>query len=302
MTSITSTGTSVAVTVSAQSSRGSETSAKPTVASSGTASTGTAKQATTVTLSDQAKAVLAKAAKDQAVADQLEEYLRRIADDRDPTAPAAKKTGGGGVSQPAATGEAAEAMAAVKQWAKSDIFRNAAQGAADDAIRALVRDGQLIDLPRLEPAQLDQLNEAEKNVHGVVRGLQGLYAAMPKSLPQALSDHVNSILEGYPDNIARMKEGLASGTLPAEDGWHELIVRDEAILAAAQQGKMQIHAVDDPTLVQSQWEFSVTGGDTGWSASGTSVSANFPALYTAFDTKNVRPGTSPYIGDYVITW
>ncbi|MBR9971174.1 hypothetical protein [Magnetospirillum sulfuroxidans] len=296
MTTIASTSSSVAATLAARPPLDSETSAKPVVTA---APTDAAQQATTVTLSDRAKAILAKAQKDQAVADQLEEFLRGLAKSRDP---AAKKTSGGGGANPQASEGISKEMAAVKEWAKSDVFRNAAQGNADDTVRALVRDGRLPKLPQLEPGQMEQLSEAEKNIYGTVRALQGLYDAMPKSLSQALSDHVTSILDTYPDNIARMKDGLASGSLPAEDGWDAIIARDESILAAAQQGKMRIHAVDAPALVQSKWEFSVTADHDGWSASGTSVTADFPALYAAFNTKNVEPGTSPYIGDYVFTW
>jgi len=303
MTMIASTNPSIAATISARLPRDSDTSAKQAATpSSGAASAGAVKRATDVTLSDRAKAILAKAEKDQAVADQLEDFLRGLAEARDPTAPTPKKTGGSGASKSQASEGITKEMAAIKEWAKSDIFRNAAQGSADDGVRALARDGQLIQLPRLEPAQLEQLSDAEKNIYEVVRGLQGLYDYMPKSLSQALSEHVNSIIDTYPDNIARMKDGLASGTLPAEDGWDAIIARDESILAAAQQGKMQIHAVDDPALVQSKWEFTVTRDNFGWSARGTSVTANFPALYAAFDTKNVHPGTSPYIGNYVFTW
>lgn len=300
MTTITSTSSSGAATVPARLPRDSEASAKQAATeSSGAASANAAKQAATVTLSERAKAILAKAEKDQAVADQLADFLRGLAKPHDPTA---KKTSGGGGSKSQASEGITKEMAAIKEWAKSDVFRNAAQGSADDAVRALVRDGHLPQLPQLEPAQLEQLSDAERNVYEVVSGLQGLYDYMPKSLSQALSDHVASIIDTYPDNIARMKEGLASGTLPAEDGWSAIIARDESILAAAQQGKMQIHAVDDPALVQSKWEFTVTRDNFGWSGKGTSVTANFPALYAAFDTKNVHPGTSPYIGNYVFTW
>lgn len=244
-----------------------------------------------VELSDHAKAVLARAKEHQFVADQLEAYLESMRTDRSAQ------------SEPESAGQPGEAMAELKKWAKMDVFRNAAKAIADDEVRGLVRDGHLPLLPRIDDEQWNQLSTEEQNVYGTVSVLQGLYDAMPKTLDQALSDHVNSILEGYPEDIERMKNGLASGALKAEDGWEGIIAQREAELAAAREGKMQIHAVDDPSLVQTTNEFSVSrGASFGWSGRGITVNGNFPNLYEAFGTKNVVPGSSPYTGDYVITW
>lgn len=197
---------------------------------------------------------------------------------------------------------ASDAIAAVKDWAKSATFRSAAKGEADQQVRALVRDGKLPHLPVLDEAQYDQLSEAEKNIYGTVSVLQGLYDAQPKSLEQALSDHVKSVLEGYPESIARMKSELASGKLPASDGWAGIISDYEATLSAAQSGKMQIHAVTDPSLVTEHDEFSVHNDGVGWSGSGVRTQADIPALQKLYGTPNVLPGSSPYFGSYVITW
>jgi hypothetical protein len=211
----------------------------------------------------------------------------------------------GGASGYLASGalpDGANAIAAIKAMAQSSIFRNAAMGTADDQVRALVRDGKLAQLPALDESQWAKLSKSEQNIYGVVRTLQGMYDAQPKTIEQALSDHVKTVLDSYPDAIARMKDGLVSGALPANDGWNEMIARFEADLTAAQQGRMQIHAVTDAGLVRETGQFTVSGGEHGWSGSGESVQANIAALQSAYGTKNVLPGASPYFGAYVITW
>lgn len=273
----------------------------PTDVANGARSAGAAKNgrdpSSTVELSDHAKAILAKAQQDQVVADQLISYFQTLKNGRN--APVGTQgTSGGTPSKSDGSGQIAD----VKAWAKLDVFRNAANGVADDQIRALVRDGELPQLPALDDAQWNQLSEAEQNVYGTVRALQGLYGSMPETLSQALSDHVTTVLETYPDDISRMESGLASGTLKAEDGWEDIIASRKAELAAAQQGTMQIHAVNDPALVRTENEFTVTREGSGWSARGITVNANFPALYETYGTTNVRPGSSPYTGDFVITW
>ncbi|MBP2232295.1 hypothetical protein J2847_005620 [Azospirillum agricola] len=167
---------------------------------------------------------------------------------------------------------------------------------------ALFRDGQLSKLPALDEGQRSQPSEEERDVHGAASSLQGLYDGMPKTLDQALADHRKVVLEAYPDEIGRMKSGLASGALKAEDGWNEIISSREAELAAAKQGTMRIQAVNDPNLIQTENEFTVTRDIGGWSARGVTVNANFPALQDSFGTKNLRPGSSPWTGDYVIRW
>ncbi|WP_063682377.1 hypothetical protein [Bradyrhizobium stylosanthis] len=229
-----------------------------------------------------------------------------LAASRDDGFTASSLNGGTGALQTysasGALSDGGNAIAAIKAMAKSDAFRNAAQGRADDQVRALVRDGKLAELPALDETQWASLSKSEQSIYGVVRTLQGLYDAMPKSIEQALSDHVKTVLDSYPESIARMKDGLASGTLPASDGWTDIIANSEAELEAARQGRMQIHAASDSGMVTATEEFSASGGEFGWSGRGVTVHADIPALQKAYGTKNVLPGDSPYFGTYVITW
>ncbi|MFC5358794.1 hypothetical protein [Azospirillum himalayense] len=262
--------------------------------------------ASTVELSDRAKALLAKAEHESAVASRLAAHLagggRNPAAAMTPLAMTQWADTDSVPSKPATSKQALEGIAAVKEWAKSDVFRNAANAVADDQVRALVRDGRLSQLPALDDDQLNQLSEAERNVYGTVRSLQGLYDGMPKTMDQALADRKAVVLEAYPDEINRMRSGLASGSLKKEDGWEDIIASREAELAAARQGTMKIHAVNDSNLVQSRGEFTVARDGNGWSARGITVNGNAAALQEKFGTKNMQVGSSPYTGDYVITW
>jgi len=201
-----------------------------------------------------------------------------------------------------ALADGGNAIAAIKAMAKSSVFRNAAQGNADDEVRALVRDGKLAELPALDEAQWASLSKSEQNIYGVVRTLQGLYDAMPKSIEQALSDHVKIVLDSYPDAIARMQDQLSSVSPAEADLIKQNIAGYQGALEAAQQGRMQIHAASDSSLVTATEEFSASGGEFGWSGRGVTVHADIPALQSAYGTKNVLPGDSPYFGTYVITW
>ncbi|MCP3372548.1 hypothetical protein [Bradyrhizobium cajani] len=194
------------------------------------------------------------------------------------------------------------AIAAIKAMAKSSIFQNAAQGHADDQVRALVRDGKLAELPALDEAQYASLSKSEQNIYGVVRTLQGLYDAMPKTIEQALSDRVKFVIDTYPESIARMQDQLSTVSPAEAELIKKNIVGYQDELKAAQEGRMQIHAVKDSSLVTATEEFSASGGEFGWSGRGVSVHADIPALQNAYGTKNVLPGDSPYFGTYVITW
>lgn len=196
----------------------------------------------------------------------------------------------------------ADSVATIKAWAKLGQFQNAGRGVVDDQLRELVKDGKLASLGAIDEDEWSRLSSSEQNVYGIVRTLQGLYEGQPKSIEDALSTHVKQILEGHPESIARMKAGLASGALPAADGWSDVIAGYEAELAAAQQGMMQIHAVDDPKLVSAEDKFSVHNDGVGWSGAGVTVHADIPALQALYGTQNVLPGSSPYAGSYVITW
>ncbi|ABD07920.1 conserved hypothetical protein [Rhodopseudomonas palustris HaA2] len=196
----------------------------------------------------------------------------------------------------------ASAIAMIKTMAASGTFANAAMGVADDQVRALVRDGKIAQLPLPKDFQTAGLSTAEQNVYHVVQTLQSLYDAQPKTLDDALAGHVATVLDSYPEAIARMKDGLANGTLPESDGWNDVIARYEDELSAAQQGKMKITAIDDPGLVRTTNEFSVSSNGIGWSGRGTSTTANIPALQELLGTGNVLPGGSPYTGSYAISW
>lgn len=200
------------------------------------------------------------------------------------------------------TGGSANTLATIKEWAKLGQFHNAANGVVDDRLRELVKGGTLPSLDVLDESQWNGLSEGEKNIYGLVRTLQGLYDAQPKSLEEALSDHVKVVLESHPESIARMQAGLASGTLKAEDGWNDIIAGYQAELSAAQEGRMQIHAIDDPKLVSSTHEFSARFDGIGWSGRGVTTHADMPALQSLYGTQNVMPGSSPYFGNYAITW
>ncbi|MCG6207051.1 hypothetical protein LPW26_20595 [Rhodopseudomonas sp. HC1] len=205
-------------------------------------------------------------------------------------------------SQSGTLSGSSSSVALIKTMAASSTFANAANGVADDQVRALVRDGKIAQLPLPKDFDPSGLSQAEQNVYHVVQGLQSLYDAQPKTLDGALADHVATVLDTYPDAIARMKDGLANGTLPASDGWNDVIANYENELAAAQQGKMKITGIDDPSLVQTTNEFSISSNGIGWSGRGTITKADIPALQALTGTKNVLPGGSPYTGSYVISW
>ncbi|MBI5131405.1 MAG: hypothetical protein HZA66_18360 [Rhodopseudomonas palustris] len=192
--------------------------------------------------------------------------------------------------------------ALIKAMAQSPTFANAARGVVDDQVRALVRDGKIATLPPPKDFDPSKLSAAEQNIYHVVEGLQSLYDFQPKTLDDALASHVKTVIDSYPDAIARMKDGLASGSLPESDGWKNVIAGYEAELEAAQQGRMTISGIDDPNLVQTTNVFDVRFDGIGWSGSGTKTTANIPALQQLTGTKNVLPGGGPYTGSYVISW
>lgn len=207
-----------------------------------------------------------------------------------------------GPSSSGAGMSSADAVAALRDWAKSGLFHSAAQGVADDAVRAAVKDGKLPTLPTLDDSAYAALSEPERKIYGVVSVLQGMYGWQPKSLADALSSHVDAVLESYPDAIARMQAGLSDGTLKEEEGWKVIIADYQQQLDAARSGTMQIHAGSDPGLVREIDEFTVHDDGVGWSGSALRVEADIPALQAKYGTSHVLPGASPYIGTYAITW
>lgn len=197
----------------------------------------------------------------------------------------------------------ASAAAQIKAMAATGTFRNAAKGVADDEVRTLVRDGRIATLPALNDAQLSRMSKEERNVYGVVRGLQSLFEAQPKSPEQALEDHRNIVLQSYPDEIERQRGRLASQSDPAEKAvTQEIIDRYQGELTAARQGTMKIDKVADTALVKDTGDFTVSDNGNGWNASGSRIEADIPALRQAYGTKNLLPGSSAYFGGYVISW
>ena len=94
---------------------------------------------------------------------------------------------------------------------------------------------------------------------------------MPKSLDQALDEHVKTVLENNGETIARIKSGLADGSLKAEDGGNDIIAGFEDELAAAREGRMRIEAVNDERLMQGHMEFTAYKAGLGWAGAGLGV-------------------------------
>lgn len=195
-----------------------------------------------------------------------------------------------------------ESLQIVKALAKQGALQGAARGEVDDKLRELVKTGQLPVLKPIDGTDYMQLSPAEENVYGILRALQDLYGAMPKSLDQALNEHVANVLKNNPDTIARIKTGLADGSLKAEDGWNDLIAGFEDELAAAQHGRMRIQAVHDENLIKGHMEFNVTKSGLGWAGSGVGVETDDAGLLALTGAKHILPGASPYTDNYVISW
>ena len=257
-----------------------------------------------VDLSDRAKAILQRQKVEQATADTLERMMRAAKDPagkgRGPAADPSKASGFDPAKAPAGTGD--QTLDLIRTMAGSAAFGAAAEGRTDDQVRALVRDGKLPAMPALDDSQRAQLSERELNVYEIVRGLQGLYDAMPKSLDDALARHVQGILDSYPESIARMKQGVADGSLK-EETWPGIIAGYEERLAAAREGRMRISAETDPRLVEGRSDFTMQRDAIGFSGSGqATTTSDWTALYAKYGTKNVEIGSSPYTPAWVITW
>lgn len=250
-----------------------------------------------VDLSDRAKAVLQRQKVEQATADTLERMMRAI---KDPSG----KGRGSAATDPAKAfaGTGDKPLDLIRSMARSSEFAAAAEGRTDDQVRALVRDGKLPAMPTLDDGQRAALSDRERNVYDIVRGLQGLYDAMPKGLDDALARRVSTILESYPESIARMKQGVADGSLK-EETWPTIIAGYEEQLAAAREGRMRISAETDPRLVQGRSDFTMQRDAIGFSGSGqTTTTSDWNAIVDKYGTKNVEIGSSPYTTGWVITW
>jgi hypothetical protein len=256
-----------------------------------------------VELSDRAQQILERNSADQTAAGklvQLVQYLKSQGSKGKHTtySDLAKISGQGDA---ATTGD--ETVDAVKAMAKMPEFISAANGRADDAVRSLVRDGKVPQLPlHLTDAQAAQLSDREKTLFAIVQGLQGLYDAMPKSLDDALSQHVKQVIDGYPDMINQMKADIAAGRLPGEYG-EKQVSRYEAELAAARGGTMKITAETDTRLVRGISEFTMQRDAIGYSGRGqTTTTSDWNAITKKYGTENIQIGSSPYTTGWVITW
>ncbi|CEJ12860.1 hypothetical protein BN1110_03164 [bacterium YEK0313] len=256
-----------------------------------------------VDLSDRAKALLARQKVEQATADTLERLMRAIKDSTGRGRPPAAGPSQAPSFEPAKASAAAgdQTLDFIRSMAGSSEFGAAADGRTDDQVRALVRDGRLPAMPALDDGQRAQLSERETNVYEIVRGLQGLYEAMPKSLDDALARRVQVILDSYPESIARMKQGVADGSLK-EETWPGIIAGYEEQLAAAREGRMTIAAETDPRLVQGRSDFTMRRDAIGFSGNGQrTTTSDWTALHAKYGA-NVEIGSSPYTPGWVITW
>uniref|UniRef100_Q07S49 Uncharacterized protein n=1 Tax=Rhodopseudomonas palustris (strain BisA53) TaxID=316055 RepID=Q07S49_RHOP5 len=255
-----------------------------------------------VDLSDHAKATLARAKTEQVAADKLDQLVREIRAQR--SGKAATYTDLANISaqsDAAATGD--ETVDAVKAMAKMPEFGSAANGRADDAVRSLVRDGKVPQLPlHLTDGQAAQLSDKEKTLFAIVQGVQGLYDAMPKTLDEALSQHVNQVIDGYPNMINQMKSDIVDGKLPGEY-WEKQVTRYESELTAAREGTMKITSETDTRLVGAKSEFTMQRDAIGYSGRGqTTTTSDWNSIINKYGTENIQIGSSPYTTGWVITW
>ncbi len=199
----------------------------------------------------------------------------------------------------------ATSIKTIKEMAKSDIFQSAALGVSDDRVRGMVRDGKIPPLPKLTDDQRKHLSREEDAVYAVVSTLQDLYGAQPKSLQSALDMKVKTVLETYPEMIARDKAFLDSGKISEEEksNWREMIKNNEDMLTAAQQGRFKIQSIDDPKLMRGIEEYDVRRDGEGWIGSGQKTVVDNPSeLSKHLKTEKWISGSSPYTGAYAITW
>jgi hypothetical protein len=256
-----------------------------------------------VELSDRAQQILERSRADQTAADKLNQMVRdlRSQGSKGKTSTYSDLAKISRQADASTTGD--KTVDAVKAMAKMPEFRSAADGRADDTVRALVRDGKVPQLPvRLTDAQAAQLSEKEINLFTIVQGVQGLYDAMPKSLDAALSQHVKQVIDGYPGMINQMKADIAGGKLPREYG-EKQASRYESELAAARGGTMKISAETDTRLVRGISEFTMQRDAIGYSGRGqTTTTSDWNAITKKYGTENIQIGSSPYTSGWVITW
>lgn len=112
------------------------------------------------------------------------------------------------------------------------------------------------------------------------------------------------MLENNGETIARIKSGLADGSLKAEDGGNDIIAGFEDELAAAREGRMRIQAVNDERLMQGHMDFTAYKAGLGWAGAGLGggVETDDAGLHALTGAKHILPGASPYTDNYVISW
>jgi hypothetical protein len=141
-----------------------------------------------VELSDRAQQVFARNRTDQTAADKLDQLVCEIRGQgsKGKTAASSNSAVMSGKSDAATTGD--ETIDAIKAMARMPEFRAAANGRTDDAVRSLVRDGNVPQLPLyLTDEQAAQVSEKEITLFTIVQGVQGLYNAMEGNTPQLRS-------------------------------------------------------------------------------------------------------------------
>ena len=122
-----------------------------------------------------------------------------------------------------------------------------------------------------------------------------------RGLDDALARRVKVVPDSYPESIARMKQGVADGSLE-EETWPGIIAGYEEQLAAAREGRMKIAAETDPWLVQGRSDFTMRRDAIGFSGSGQrTTTSDWTALHAKYGA-NVEIGSSPYTPGWVITW
>jgi len=172
-----------------------------------------------------------------------------------------------------------------------------------DKVRLLARDGKFADMATLSESDLALLSPEEKDLYKQIQSWKSYYDAQPQTTTDALNDYVQNVVQSYPESIARMKAGVASGELPESDGWNNVIAQYEKELAAAQQGKMKVQSVGQDNLI---WETGSYGAKKnafgGWEIKTPDVQANIPALQKLYGTENVVASSSASFGNYVIYW
>lgn len=256
-----------------------------------------------VELSDHAQQILERNRADQTAADKLDQLVRdlRSQGSKGKTTTYSDLAKISGQADASTSGD--KTVDAIKAMARMPEFGSAANGRTDDTVRALVRDGKVPQLPlHLTDAQRDQLSEKEIDLFTIVQGLQGLYDAMPKSLDEALSQHVKQVIDGYPGMINQMNADFAEGKLPGEY-WEKQVSRYESELAAARGGTMKISAETDTSLVRGTSEFTMQRDAIGYSGRGQkTTTSDWNAITKKYGTENVQIGSSPYTPGWVITW